>query len=262
MSFLLVDNNLSDLNNLSNIIHKVVPGMEIIAKQSAESVLTLPALDFDAAFIEIELDPGYMSGLELAAKLKSIRKDVHIIFVTNSTDYYPEAFAVHADSYLLKKVTERDIKREINYISRNYPAPIKTKGKIYVQTFGGFNIFLDGNIIEFKRTKAKELLALLVDRRGAGVTARESCAALFGDRPYDDIVNGYYHVLVHSLVHTLMDAGIRNILIRRKSFLAIKPDTFECDAYNFLKGDPSAHRQYRGDYMICYDWAQYNALGN
>ena len=42
MSFLLVDNNLSDLNNLSNIIHKVVPGMEIIAKQSAESVLTLP----------------------------------------------------------------------------------------------------------------------------------------------------------------------------------------------------------------------------
>lgn len=262
MSFLLVDRNLSDLKNLSGILHKVVPGMEIITKKSAEDVLNLPALNFDAAFIEIELAPNKMNGLELAAKLKSIRKDIHIIFVTESDKYYPEAFAVHADSYLLKQVTEQAIEREINYISRNYPAPIKTKGKIYVQTFGGFNVFLDGDIIEFKRTKAKELLALLIDRRGAGVTARESCAALFGDRPYNEIVNGYYHVLVHSLIHTLMDAGIRDILIRRKSFLAIKPDAFECDAYNFLKGDPSAYRQYRGDYMICYDWAQYNALNN
>ena len=262
MSFLLVDRSVSDLKKLAGILKKVVPAMEIKAATSAEEALNLPALNFDAAFIEIELESGRMNGLDLAEKLKAFHKDMHIIFVTRSKKFYPEAFAIHADNYLMKPINLTQINSEIEYLSRRYPVALHTKGKIYVQTFGGFNVFLDGNILEFKRHKAKELFALLVDRRGAPITAREACGEIFSHRKYNSIVNGYYHVLVHSLAHTFMDCGVPNILVRRSKFIAIRPELFECDAYNFLKGDPSAARQYRGDYMSCYDWAQYSDLNN
>ncbi|MBQ7560470.1 MAG: response regulator [Synergistaceae bacterium] len=258
MSFLLVDNNINDLNNLADILKKVVPAMELKLVQSAEDALNLQSLNFDAAFIEIDLEPDKMNGLDLAAKLKAFHKDVHIIFITRNKNFYSEAFTVHADNYLIKPVNITQINNEIDYLSRYYPLPLRTKGKVYIQTFGGFNIYVDGVLVEFKRSKTKELLALLVDRRGAAVNVREACDLLFSDRPYNTVVNGYYHVLVHSLIHTFMDYGIDNILIRRKNFLAIKPALFECDAYNFLKGDPSAAKQYRGDYLSCYKWAQQN----
>lgn len=262
MSFLLVDNNINDLNNLADILKKVVPGMELKLVQSAEEALNLPSLNFDAAFIEIDLEPGKMNGLDLAAKLKAFHKDVHIIFITRNKNFYPEAFALHADNYLIKPVNIGQVNSEIDYLSRRYPAALRTKGKIYVQTFGAFCMFIDGNIVEFKRSLAKELFALLVDRRGAALYAREACDFLFPDRRYDAILNGYYHVIVHSLIHTFREYGINNILIRRKNFLAVRPELFECDAYSFLKGDPSALRQYRGDYMKGYEWAQYSELND
>ena len=37
---------------------------------------------------------------------------------------------------------------------------------IFIRTFGYFDVFVDGVPILFRSEKAKELLALLVDRRG------------------------------------------------------------------------------------------------
>ena len=111
-------------------------------------------------------------------------------------------------------------------------------------------------MIDFPRRKAKELLALLIDRRGAAVTAPEACAVLFGDKPYGKTINGYYHVLVHSLTETLENARMDNILVRTRDYLAVNPDNFECDAYLYIMGDPSAIRKYRGDYLNCYSWSE------
>ena len=43
----------------------------------------------------------------------------------------------------------------------------------------------------FKRLKTKELFAFLVDRRGAGMTAKQICAVLFPDDT-DDTQNAAY----------------------------------------------------------------------
>lgn len=259
MSFLVVDNKRLELDSLTAILKTVRPEIRVFSIPSAEDVLDMSSLDFDAAFIDIELDAGRMNGLELAARLKSVHKDTHIIFVTKSRKYFREAFSVHADAYLLKKVSEDDVRRELNYLTNYYPAPLKVSGKIYMRTFGGFSVFLDGKMIEFNRSRAKELLALLIDRRGIPVTAREACAVLFGDRPYDESCNGYYHVIVNSLARTLEKVGMEKILVKSKKYIAVDPDTFECDAYRFLRGDPSAIRQYRGDYLNCYSWAEFSS---
>lgn len=259
MSFLVVDNKRHDLDAFTEVLRRVRPDVRVFSIPSAEEALGLSSLSFDAVFSDVELEDGKMNGLELAVRLKAIHKDTHVIFVTKSRKYFQEAFSVHADAYMLKKVSEEDLRRELNYLLYYYPAPLRLSGKVYVQTFGGFNVFLDGKMIDFPRSKAKELLALLVDRRGAAVTAREACAVLFGDKPYDKTSNGYYHVLVHSLTETLEDVGMNNILVRTRDYLAVNPDNFECDAYLYMKGDPSAIRRYRGDYLNCYSWSEFSA---
>ena len=261
--FLVVDDNRLDLDYLTSILQYIRPEVRVFSIPEVEDVLEMSSLRFDAAFIEPEREAeDKMSGIELAARLRHIHKDTHIIFVTKSRKYWREAFRVHADAYLLKKVTVEDVLREINYISFFYPAPLRITGKVFIQTFGGFSVFIDGKSIDFERKKAKELLAVLVHKRGVEVTAREACAYLFGGKRYSEAQNRYYHVLVHSLVKTLEHFGIERILIRTKNYLAVNINNFECDSYLYLKGDPQAIQQYHGDYLICYDWTDvYETFG-
>ena len=37
---------------------------------------------------------------------------------------------------------------------------------IFIKTFGGFDVFVDGKQVHFSSEKAKEMLAVLVDKRG------------------------------------------------------------------------------------------------
>ena len=53
--------------------------------------------------------------------------------------------------------------------------------RIVIRTFGYFDIFVDGETIPFSCKKAKELLALLVDRRGGFVTTGDAISYLWED---------------------------------------------------------------------------------
>ena len=72
---------------------------------------------------------------------------------------------------MLKPVDENDLRRELTFL---YPEQLEEKKrKISVKTFGGFDVFVNGETLTFRRAKSKELLALLVDKRGNSITARE-----------------------------------------------------------------------------------------
>ena len=63
-----------------------------------------------------------------------------------------------------------------------YSELTKMEGKrIVIRTFGYFDIFVDGETIPFSCKKAKELLALLVDRRGGFVTTGDAISYLWED---------------------------------------------------------------------------------
>ena len=65
---------------------------------------------------------------------------------------------------------------------RMYSESTKMEGKrIVIRTFGYFDIFVDGETIPFSCKKAKELLALLVDRRGGFVTTGDAISYLWED---------------------------------------------------------------------------------
>ncbi len=53
------------------------------------------------------------------------------------------------------------------------------------RTFGYFDLFVDERPVMFKSAKAKELLAVLVDRQGGTVTTDQIIGTLWEDRPND-----------------------------------------------------------------------------
>lgn len=50
--------------------------------------------------------------------------------------------------------------------------------KVYIKTFGGFDLYYRGKEIDFSNAKAKELLAVLVDQGGREVSLHEMAQIL------------------------------------------------------------------------------------
>ena len=57
----------------------------------------------DIAFLDIDFNRAGFNGFDIARKLRAVRKDAVIIFVTNYIEYAPEGYEVQAFRYLLKK---------------------------------------------------------------------------------------------------------------------------------------------------------------
>ena len=132
----------------------------------------------DVAFLDIEM-PG-MTGLELALQMKKTCPNLNIIFVTGYSSYALEAIEMHSSGYIMKPATKDKIKTELdNLRSPIEPTIEKKERNIQVHCFGNFEILLDGKPVPFHRSKAKELLAYLVDRKGAGIERAELAAALW-----------------------------------------------------------------------------------
>ena len=105
----------------------------------------------------------------------------------------------------------------------------------------------------FKRLKSKELFAFLVDRNGAGMTAKQICAALFPD-DLDDTKNAaYLRQLVLDLKNTLKMVGAENVLCHETPCYRVDTKLIKCDYLSYLAtGKP----EFRGEYMMQYSWAE------
>ena len=259
MNIIAVDHDKKNLAHLEQFIRDVEPDAEVTLAENFDKALKLmEEHEFDLAFLEPEQKKG-ITAVEFASKLKEKNRDAHIIFMSKSESAMPDAFSVHADAYLIKPIKSEDISREIDYLMNRYPAPLRPV-KLIVRTFGSFEVFYRGKRLLFKRNKSKELLAILVDNRGVGLTTRVACSMLFGGRKYDEILLGYFHVVLTSLKTTLDGYGIKGLLRKTVNYIAINPDLIDCDMYRYLKGEPEAVNDYHGDYMTGYSWSEYSPL--
>lgn len=252
MRFLAVDDEPYILEELRDTLQKARPQAEVLAfSRPREALDAVHSLTVDTAFLDVEM--GSMSGLELAAELKRIQPEAHIIFVTGHPKYAVNAFQLHATGYLLKPISLEALERELTFLYDEAATACRLK----VQTFGGFEVFVEGKPLKFGRSKAKELLAYLVDKRGAAATTAEAYAALFEEA--EDTVSGksMFRNIVRDLRMSLKTAGVEDVLLRGFNSLAIVPEMLDCDYYRFLEGDPAAVNQYQGDYLPQYSWAEF-----
>lgn len=252
MEFLIIDDQPFCLEDLQNVLETVSPGCICTCFTSSEQALECArSRSFHVAFLDIKLDGA--DGLVLAKQLKDLQPDLHIIFVTGYEKYAVSAFAMHASGYLLKPATPDEVRRELTFL---YGESALTH-PIQVRTFGGFEVIVDGKPLVFTRAKSKELLACLIDRRGAGLTTREACSLLWEDGVYNVARKNYFQTIVHDLRQTLKDAGIESLLVKTRNQIAIRAEELDCDSYRFLDGDPVAINNYRHNYLPSYSWAEF-----
>ena len=179
MLFLAVDDENLQLNKLVDALKEADPRCEILSFNNPLTAYeAVKQVRIDAAFLDIEM--GGMNGVELAKKLKQINPNINIIFVTGYDQYAIDAYSIHASGYLTKPVSVERLKLELSNL--RYPMPIKNDtNRLRVQCFGNFEAFYNNEAIRFSRSKTKEMLAYLVDKRGAMVSVKDLSIALFNE---------------------------------------------------------------------------------
>ncbi len=207
----------------------------------------------DVAWLDIEM-PG-KSGLELSMEVKKLSPKTNIVFVTGHEKFTYQAFQLHASGFVLKPATREALERELENLRT--PIEPERKGLLRVQCFGNFEAFdIDGHPIKFKRSKSKELLAYMIDRRGAMCSIGELCAILFEDRDEDRALKKQLRVFLSSLRDDLTRAGAGNVFIKGWNAYGVDCNLIDCDYLNYLKGDSYAVNSFMGEYMIQYSWAE------
>lgn len=251
---LAVDNDENALYNLRQEIKDIYPSAKIAAFCEVTQVLTYlneqEHRKLDYAFLDTCLCG--LPGIELAKVIREYNPKTKIIFCTKHSENALEAFSVHAAAYLLKPITEDKLRRELNELER-MNEEIPEPPRLVVHTFGNFEAFWKDRPLDWERDKAKELLAYLVDRRGAAVSSAEIALVLLGD----DAKVRNVQTIISSLRKTLNSVGAGDVLIKRRNRTAIDVSKIQCDMYDFLDGDTRAERAYQGQYMSNYSWAEF-----
>ena len=204
-----------------------MPGVEVAGAftNPVDALAYVQEHPVEAAFLDIAM-PG-MNGLALAEKLREIRPDLVVIFLTGYEQYTLDALKVKADYYLTKPYNKQDITEALE---RARLLAARQKKRVYARTFGRFDVFIDGEAVYFPNAKAKELLALCVDHRGGAVTIEE----------------------------VLAEHGAEALFSGSRGACQIDVRQMDCDYYEFLQGNRDALRawQISGSYLEEYSWAE------
>ena len=132
--------------------------------------------------------------------------------------------------------------------------PSKKPGVVVrVQTFGEFEVFVNNKPLVWERKKARELMAYLVDKRGAAATTAEIALTLWDD---DSKIRSV-QTIISSLRKTLRKAGVTDVLVKSRNRTAVDVSKICCDLYEFIDGNVAAVNAYRGEYMSNYSWAEF-----
>lgn len=208
--------------------------------------------DIDIAFLDIEMP--VMTGLELARKINEINSSTKIVFVTGFKEYAYDAFKVNAIGYILKPYDDDTVFQEIE--KADAFKNVVSSNEIAIKTFGYFDIFVNRKPVYFSSAKAKEFMALLVDRQGSSVSTEQAVAVLWPDRNYDDSVQSLFRKVLRSLRNSLSDAGILDILIDERNQRSIDTTKFKCDYYKFIQNPQENLESFHGEYMTGYAFAK------
>ncbi len=254
-----IDDEELALEGLLGAIKKAAPGEQVYGTTDVMEALKIAAqLTPDVIFLDIDMPE--INGMEAARRFKEINPNLNIIFTTGYSQYAPEAFLLRASGYIIKPVTVDKVRQELkNLRIQAVPADKKTVDHpIRVHTFGNFEVYHGEEPLHFRYEKTKEMLAYLIDRKGAMCSTQEIIAILWEDEPRNTH-DSYFRNLKGDLLQTLRGCGHEDIVLQKRGALGIRVDGVSCDYFNLLESagqGESAESLYMGEYMSQYSWAE------
>lgn len=253
MRIMAVDDEMMALEDFEDTCKELGITDEIVKFNNPLDALSFVAMNkVDIAFLDIEMP--VIKGIELAKRIKAFSRNVRIIFTTGYSEYALDAFSVDAVDYVMKPYEPQAIKRA--YDKALLIRDEVSENHIFIKTFGYFDVFVDGKSVAFSSAKAKELLALLVDRNGGVISTEQAISILWEGRKYDETVQSLFRKVLKALRTSLEEAGILNILVDNRNQRSIDKNSFVCDYYEFLEKGKNDNTKFFGKYMDQYQWAQ------
>ena len=249
MKLLAVDDEIIALEGLVKSIKEADSTAKVYAfRFSDEAIKFMETNTCDVAFLDIEMYG--INGVNLANILLQMNPNINIIFSTGYGNYRDVAFDIHASGYIVKPITPEKVKKEL----LNLRKPVQLVNKLQINVFGNFEVYFDGSPLKFKYSKSKELLAYLVDRRGAMCSVSEVIAVLFED---DDDHKTYFKSIRKDLIDSLVHVGCGDAIVVQHGRLGINKENVYCSFFDLLDGKINLKDVYNGEYMTQYSFAEY-----
>lgn len=172
ISIIVADNESGVLFLLSSILNKL-DGVQLVgmAKNASDTLRLVKEQKPDLALLDIQLPD--MKGIELAEKLRELKPDIYIVFITAHKEYSLEAFRLYAYDYILKPIDRERVINTIRRIQQAVQAPEKVLAKLasHLQTSrmsinsGNERVFVNVNNICFLEKNARHTLIHCVNEQ-------------------------------------------------------------------------------------------------
>ena len=250
MNIVAVDDEPLMLERLRRCISEAEPDSQLSTFDRPKDALAFAqSHKVDVFFLDVCMSG--MDGVTLAKKIKLIQPRANIIFATGYSDYMPDAFLLNVSGYLLKPVTTKQVREQLDIL--RFPVQLQQTERLRLQCFGNFEVFLGNRPVHFRHSKTKEILAYLTFRRGTTCTNSEIIATIWEDDSHDS----YFRDLRKDLINTLTVNGCADAIEISRGKMALITENVDCDYYQWLNGTAGGINAYHGEFMHQYSWAEF-----
>lgn len=249
VKLIIVDDEITALNNfLSKIVDNTEAEYTMFNKDPLSAVEYVKKHNVDAAFLDVQMDA--VNGVDLAELLLEAKPNIKIVFISGYEQDETSIREKLGDSligFCYKPYSEERLLQYINLLNR-----LTGENHVFIRTFGGFDILIDGMPVRFVSNKSKELLALLVDKKGGSLTLGEAVAFLWPDKNTEKS-KVLYRDAVWKLRHVLSQYHLAEMVTFSRGQSVINTTFARCDYWDYLDGKDRTG--YSGSYMPSYDWS-------
>lgn len=205
--------------------------------------------DVDLAFMDIQMSTG--SGIDLAKRILEIQPDVKIAFITVYSQKEEELKEIFGESLIEVAYKPFDKNALLRCIDK-LPQGKQEETRVEIQTFGLFQVWVNGVPISFHSKKLRELFALMVAYPSSTLEMEYVISLLWPNHDVE-LAKRLYHDAVFRLRLSLKESGVENLCEFQRGRCNLNTTLITCDYWSALqKGIFVRHYQ---SFLQEYAWS-------
>lgn len=233
-------------------LSKGIQDLEIVEsfEMAEDAIEYVDSHSVELVFLDIELPR--ISGIECTRILRQNHPGILIVFLSAYDCYLREANVLGADDYLLKPYTTEIIEQTMEKMRLLVR---RQRKDIYVQMFGMFTVTKGGVPVPLSG-KGKEILALILAKRGKEISNEEIYSTIWEFREYSNVQMKVYYNALKRLRDILAKYGMSNMIYSTARGQMANTDIFDCDYYSWLDGNRGGKERFYGEFLSEYSWGE------